>query len=73
MPLLVPNMENKYADLKRLNKVCNGTEAIVAFEGLLNEDDQNLIDKTRQDLIDYCELDTLSMVEILKEVKNANT
>jgi len=72
MPLLVPDMENKYVDLKKSNKVCNGTEAIVAFEGLLNEDDQSLIFKIRQDLIDYCELDTLSMVEVLKEVRNVN-
>lgn len=72
MPLLVPSMENKYADLEKSNKVYNGIEAIVAFESLLNEDDQNLIAGIRQNLIDYCELDTLSMVEILKEVRNVN-
>ncbi|MCD4732008.1 MAG: DUF2779 domain-containing protein [Bacteroidales bacterium] len=60
LPALVPGFS--YANLE----FKNGGDASIAFENILNEKDQNVIDKTRKNLLEYCKLDTLAMVEIIK-------
>jgi len=66
MPLLVPSMKDKYRDLGEANKVSNGEEAVMAFKELLIENDSAKLEKIRRELLDYCELDTLSTVESLR-------
>jgi hypothetical protein len=68
MPLCVPNMKDKYRDLKENGKVSNGEEAMMAFKKLLIENDSAKIEKIRRELLDYCELDTLSTVETLRAI-----
>lgn len=46
--------------------------ASIAFEGLYLETDQNKITNTRQNLLEYCKLDTLAMVKILEVLKKCN-
>jgi len=60
LPALVPGFS--YADLE----INQGGDASLAFENLLNETNQHMVNKTRQNLLAYCKLDTLAMVEILK-------
>lgn len=64
LPALVPELS--YADLN----INEGGNASIAFECLYNEKDEAKIDKTRKDLLEYCGLDTLAMVEILKILEN---
>jgi len=59
LPALVPRFS--YADLE----INNGGDASVAFANLLLETDPQTINKTRENLLEYCKLDTLAMVEIL--------
>jgi len=60
LPALVPEMNYDTLNIKE------GGNASIAFEGLYRETDENKIQKTRDDLLAYCKLDTLGMVEILK-------
>ena len=60
LPALVPGFS--YADLE----INQGGDASLAFANLLDEKNQQVIDTTRQNLLEYCKLDTLAMVEILK-------
>jgi len=60
LPALVPGFS--YENLK----IKEGGLASLAFENLLHETNQQIIDKIRKNLLDYCKLDTLAMVEILK-------
>jgi hypothetical protein len=39
---------------------------------LFSEKDENKIHLTRESLLEYCKLDTLAMVEILKVLKKAS-
>ena len=66
MPLLVPEMKDKYRNLDEAGKVSNGEEAMMAFKELLIENDSAKLEKIRRELLDYCELDTLSTVESLR-------
>ncbi len=59
LPALVPELS--YADLN----INQGGNASMAFESLYNETDESIIKQTRTDLLEYCKLDTLAMVEIL--------
>jgi len=63
LPALVPRFS--YANLE----INNGGDASLAFEKLLHESDQNVINITRKHLLEYCKLDTLAMVEILKVLR----
>lgn len=38
----------------------------LAFANLFDETDQQIIDTSRQDLLEYCKLDTLMMMEYIK-------
>ena len=60
LPLLVPEMEKEYENLE----IQNGSEAMQSFANLEKINDQNQINRTRKNLIKYCELDTLAMVKI---------
>ena len=68
MPLLVPDMKDKYRNLKEAGKVSNGEEAMMAFKELLIENDSAKLEKIRRELLDYCELDSLSTVESLRVI-----
>jgi predicted DNA-binding protein YlxM (UPF0122 family) len=60
LPALVP--EFSYENLE-INK---GDLASIAFERLYSEIDISITEKIRNDLLEYCKLDTLAMVEIFK-------
>ena len=65
LPALVPEFEKAY---KELVGIQNGSQAMNAFASLhvksLEEQEE-----TRNALIEYCKLDTLAMVEVLKKLK----
>lgn len=65
LPALVPEFEKVY---KELEGVQNGSQAMNAFANLgkLNNEEK---EKMRTSLIEYCKLDTLAMVEILRKLK----
>jgi hypothetical protein len=60
LPALVPQLS--YDNLE----INNGGNASAAFEQLYYEKDKEIVNKTRNNLLRYCKLDTLAMVEILK-------
>jgi hypothetical protein len=60
LPALVPRFS--YDNLE----INNGSLASVTFERLYSESDVHTIINTRQNLLEYCKMDTLAMVEILK-------
>lgn len=66
LPSLVPEMAQAY---KSLNGIQNGSDAMNAFPKLsqMNETEK---EATRTALLEYCKLDTLAMVEVLKKLKN---
>ncbi len=63
LPALVPGFG--YDSLA----ISNGTDASLAFEKLLYEKDPALISQIRRNLLEYCRMDTLAMVEILKALE----
>jgi len=63
LPALVPGFG--YENLE----INNGGDASLAFENLLNETNPMIIEETRKNLLEYCKLDTLAMVEILMVLK----
>ena len=60
LPALVPELSYKTLDIS------DGGEASSSFMRLFDETDINIIDKTRSDLLKYCELDTLAMLKIFE-------
>lgn len=68
LPALVPELS--YSDMD----IADGGSASVAYEQLFEETDMIKIDETRKSLLEYCKLDTLAMVEILRKlVQNTKT
>ncbi|MGI7903860.1 DUF2779 domain-containing protein [Campylobacter jejuni] len=65
LPALIPDMEKAYKDLELIH---NGNEAMQSFE-LMQNMDQNTQVKYRKALLEYCKLDTLAMVKILKHLE----
>jgi len=65
LPSLVPEMAQAY---KSLNGIQNGGDAMNAFPKLssMSMDEK---EETRRALLEYCKLDTLAMVEVLKKLK----
>lgn len=72
-----PAMKNSYSiknllhalipDLSYTNlRISNGSIAMVAFEHLQKETDMFKILETREDLLEYCKLDTLAMVKVFE-------
>ena len=77
-----PAMKNSYSiknllhalvpDLSYTNlKISSGSIAMVAFEHLQTETDIFKIIETRENLLEYCQLDTLSMVKIFEILEKA--
>ena len=64
LPILVPGLS--YDNLE----VSSGTDAMVAFSRLLEMPEGTERRKLRKDMLDYCERDTLAMVEIFRKIKN---
>jgi hypothetical protein len=62
LPALVPSL--RYSDLD----ISEGASASRAFVGLRTLEDQEEINKIKSDLLAYCKLDTLAMVEIWKKL-----
>jgi len=69
MPALCPHMEDAYHNLPVVH---NGSEALSMFKPLVTTYKNTPRYKTiRQGMLDYCCLDTLSMVEIVKVLRKA--
>ena len=66
LPVLVPEMEKAY---KNLN-IKNGIMAMGAFFKMLKNSDKKEKDQVRQDLLDYCRLDTFAMVKVWQYLNN---
>lgn len=60
LPALVPDLS--YSNLK----ISSGTIAMIAFEKLQKETDMFKILDTREQLLEYCKLDTLAMVKVFE-------
>ena len=60
LPAIVPDLS--YSD----PEIQEGGSASLTYESLYNEPDPESIAKKRDDLLKYCEMDTLSMVRILE-------
>ncbi|HEC1794686.1 TPA: DUF2779 domain-containing protein [Campylobacter lari] len=65
LPALIPDMEQAYNNLDLIH---NGSEAMKSFETMQNMD-ENERKACRQALLEYCKLDTLAMVKILKHLE----
>ncbi len=65
LPALAPDMKEAYLEL---DSVQNGTEAMNAFANMSKLED-NAKEKLRNALLEYCKLDTLAMVKVLKKLK----
>ena len=63
LPALVPGLS--YDSLV----IGNGGDASSAFFNLQNETDEEIIENTRRQLLEYCEMDTWGMVKILEKLK----
>jgi len=65
LPVLIPNLSYEGIDIGE------GSTAMIAWKemvyGNLKKDEQ---EKIKQDLLKYCQLDTLAMVEIFKHIKS---
>ena len=63
LPALVPELS--YDELE----INEGGLATIAFENLFTENDMIKISETREQLLEYCKLDTLAMVRILEKLE----
>ncbi|MBQ0045441.1 MAG: DUF2779 domain-containing protein, partial [Mycoplasma sp.] len=61
MPAMCPQMEQAY---KQLPLIHNGGQALAMFPKMINMSGKQL-EETRHGMLEYCKLDTLSMVEVL--------
>jgi hypothetical protein len=64
LPALVPELS--YDELE----INEGGLASIAFESLWNETDLMIIAEMKNQLLEYCKLDTLAMVKILEKLEN---
>ena len=64
LPALVPGFSYQDLDIK------NGILASQSFLNLSRVEDQEKVNKTRRDLLEYCKLDTLAMVKIFEVLKS---
>ena len=64
LPVLLPKLSYKALDIQ------NGTMALTEWERMLAEDTMDGDKETiKKNLLEYCKLDTLAMVEIYKKLK----
>jgi hypothetical protein len=66
LPALVPELS--YSNLK----IGSGSVAMIAFENLRKETDMFRILETREQLLEYCKLDTLAMVKIFEVLETTD-
>ncbi len=66
LPALFP--DDPELDYKKLGSVQNGGDAMDTFARLHLLKDQSMREQIRQDLLDYCRLDTLAMVKIWEKL-----
>ena len=64
LPTLVPELSYSELDIQE------GNAASLAYEQLYREENPEVVAKIRQDLLEYCKLDTWAMVRILQEMRN---
>lgn len=64
LPALVPELN--YDDLA----ISEGGLASLTFESLYEEKDDNVINEKRQQLLEYCKMDTFAMVKILEKLES---
>lgn len=64
LPVIVPELSYKELGIQE------GGSASMAYEQLYHEEIPETISQTRRDLLDYCKMDTLAMVEILNTIKS---
>jgi len=65
LPVLIPSLSYKGMDIGE------GATAMIAWKEMVYEDlKKEKKEKIKQDLLKYCELDTLAMVEIFNHIKN---
>ena len=69
LPALFP--DDPELSYQSLGRVHNGEEAMEMFANLPRLKDPNMREAIRQDLLDYCRLDTLAMVKIYEKLKEA--
>jgi hypothetical protein len=62
LPALVPDLS--YDGMP----VADGGMAMIAYESLLYETDQEKIESIRKNLLEYCKMDTYAMVRIWEEL-----
>jgi uncharacterized protein YprB with RNaseH-like and TPR domain len=63
LPVLLPHLSYKNLDIQ------DGTEAMVNWRKMIFDDIlEPEREKIKKALLDYCEMDTLAMVEILKHL-----
>lgn len=70
LPALFPNDRN--LDYHALDNIHNGSEAMNNFKNLKNMTKEEQ-EKTRENLLKYCELDTLAMVKIYEKLVEETT
>ena len=68
LPSLVPEMAQAY---KELDGVQNGGEAMQTYAKLAHMEDKEEVQRLREALLRYCELDTLAMVKVLEKLKES--
>ncbi|MBR1764864.1 MAG: DUF2779 domain-containing protein [Ruminococcus sp.] len=68
LPALYPN--DPELDYHNLNGVHNGSEASAAFADMPNHTPEEIA-VMRDNLLKYCELDTLAMVKVLRKLRNS--
>ena len=62
LPALVPELSYNDLDIKEGGKASN------TFLSMVNETFEGDVQKTRRQLLEYCELDTYAMVKILEKL-----
>lgn len=62
LPALVPHLSYDALGIQ------DGGTASLTYLSLYNDSDPMLIQQKRNDLLEYCKLDSLAMVELLKQI-----
>ena len=62
LPAMVPELSYEHLD------VCDGGMAMEAYAAMNQTDDNKEIARIRKNLLEYCQMDTLAMIEILKKL-----
>jgi hypothetical protein len=64
LPALVDNMSYSNMNIK------DGVDAMVLYQNLAYETDENVKSKIIQDLLTYCRMDTLALYHVFKSLKD---